>query len=217
MSDASALAHLAPYSAAIAGLRNVGHQCWQRGWSRGTSSNYSVVIQADPLRLLVTASGKDKGHLAEEDFVIVDEAGQADPAGQPKSSAETLLHCSAARHRGAGAVLHTHSPWSTVLSHKFAAVGGIEFHDYEMLKGLSGITTHRTRFWLPIYDNTQDIPALARQVEAQWQENPQDLAWGYLIRRHGLYTWGVDLPEAIRHLEVLEFLLECFGTEMSLK
>jgi methylthioribulose-1-phosphate dehydratase len=25
---------------------------------------------------------------------------------------------------------------------------------------------------------------------------------------HGLYTWGKDVPEARRHIEVLEFLLE---------
>ena len=34
---------------------------------------------------------------------------------------------------------------------------------------------------------------------------------GLLIRRHGLYTWGRDLDELKRHLEVLEFLLEVVG------
>jgi methylthioribulose-1-phosphate dehydratase len=33
-------------------------------------------------------------------------------------------------------------------------------------------------------------------------------AHGFLIRRHGLYTWGQDLAEAKRHLETLEFLFE---------
>jgi len=29
-----------------------------------------------------------------------------------------------------------------------------------------------------------------------------------LVAGHGLYTWGQDLAEARRHLEVLEFLFE---------
>jgi len=34
---------------------------------------------------------------------------------------------------------------------------------------------------------------------------------GFLLRRHGLYTWGEDLAQAKRHLEILEFLLEVIG------
>jgi len=34
---------------------------------------------------------------------------------------------------------------------------------------------------------------------------------GFLLRGHGLYTWGRDVTEAKRHVEVLEFLLEVTG------
>jgi methylthioribulose-1-phosphate dehydratase len=34
---------------------------------------------------------------------------------------------------------------------------------------------------------------------------------GVLLRGHGLYTWGQDLREAKRHLEILEFLVEAVG------
>jgi methylthioribulose-1-phosphate dehydratase len=34
---------------------------------------------------------------------------------------------------------------------------------------------------------------------------------GVLLRRHGLYTWGRDLKEAKRHVEILEFLFEAVG------
>jgi methylthioribulose-1-phosphate dehydratase len=30
-----------------------------------------------------------------------------------------------------------------------------------------------------------------------------------LLSRHGLYTWGRDLAEARRHIEIFEFLFEC--------
>ncbi|MEQ1824374.1 MAG: methylthioribulose 1-phosphate dehydratase [Pirellula sp.] len=202
---------LQPYASQIDGLRQVGQMLWTRGWSLGTSSNYSVVIDRSPLRILITASGKDKGHLGPNDFVIVDESGKATTPDQPKSSAETLLHCLAAANGGVGAVLHTHSVWSTLLSHHFFALGGIRIEGFEMLKGLEGITTHEASCWLPIFDNTQDIPALQLQVDRYMRDHPEEKCWGYLIRRHGLYTWGKDLSEATRHIEIIEFLLECIG------
>jgi methylthioribulose-1-phosphate dehydratase len=207
----SAAEHLKPFSDSIEGLRSVGSQLWTRGWSLGTSSNYSVVVNRNPLQLLITASGKDKGHLSPNDFVLVDEHGKLTLPGQAKSSAETLLHCTAAQHCGAGAVLHTHSVWGTLLSHHFFALGGIRLEGFEMLKGLEGITTHESSFWLPIFDNTQDIPALQKQVIEYLEKKPNEKCLGYLIRRHGLYTWGKDLAAATRHIEVIEFLLECLG------
>jgi len=32
-----------------------------------------------------------------------------------------------------------------------------------------------------------------------------------LLQRHGLYTWGATLNDAVRHVEVLEFLFETIG------
>lgn len=206
---------LAPHREAVEGLQRAGHQFWTRGWSLGTSSNYSVVIGRDPLRILVTASGKDKGHLSETDFVIVDESGKPVPEGQAKSSAETLLHCSAAAHQGAGAILHTHSPWATLLSDHFFPHRGLLLEGYEFLKGLEGITTHETSVWLPIFENTQDIPKLQQEVEAYWRDSGRP-CFGYLIRKHGMYTWGKNLDAAVRHMEVLEFLLDCTAKRMIL-
>ena len=78
-----------------------------------------------------------------------------------------------------------------------------------MLKGLAGVETHEHREWLPILENTQDWPGAVPKVEAALAEHPK--AHGFLIRRHGLYTWGRDLPEAKRHVETLEFLFEVMG------
>ena len=36
-------------------------------------------------------------------------------------------------------------------------------------------------------------------------------AHAFLLRAHGLYTWGETLAEAERHVEILEFLLETVG------
>ncbi len=203
--------YLRTWSEQVDALRKVGRIFWKRRWSLGTSSNYSVVVSRDPTQLLITASGKDKGQLARGDFVVVDQHGQPVQENQPKSSAETLLHCVAAENPEVGAVLHTHSVWSTVLSDRFAPQGGIRIEGYEMLKGLAGVTTHEQSTWLPIFENTQDIPSLAEKVRAAMQDPEQRLQHGYIIRRHGIYTWGRDLNEAFRQIEILEFLLECLA------
>jgi methylthioribulose-1-phosphate dehydratase len=189
---------------------------YDRGWSVGTSSNYSVVLSRDPLELLVTASGKDKSRLTRGDFVRISPAGKPLVEGQPKSSAETLLHVVAASQPEVGAVLHTHSIWSTLLSDLFHPQGGLEISGYEMLKGLAGVTTHEHTSWIEIFDNTQDIPALAEQVRERIMDPADPLQHGYLIRKHGLYTWGRDLDEARRHVEIFEFLFECVARRLVL-
>jgi len=103
-----------------------------------------------------------------------------------------------------------------VLSDYFYPQGGFELSGYEMLKGLEGIATHETSAWVEIFDNTQDIPALAEQVAGRMNDAADSLQYGYLIRRHGLYTWGRDLEEARRHVEIFEFLFECVARRMVL-
>ena len=203
------------WASEVDALRGVGAEFYNKGWSVGTSSNYSVVVGRDPLRLLVTASGKDKGALQRGDFVVVDGEGQATETGQPKSSAETLLHVALAGDPQVGAILHTHSVWVTLLSDIFVTDGGLELSGYEMLKGLTGVTTHEHREWIPIFPNTQNIGQLATDVR-HYAENQRSIAHAYMIHQHGLYTWGKDLAEARRHIEVLEFLFECKARRLSI-
>jgi len=189
-------------------IAELGRQAHHRGWVLGTSGNFSAVVSREPLRLAITASGVDKGRLGPAQILEIDGEGRA-VGGSGRPSAETSLHLAVVRERGAGAVLHTHSPWSTLLSDAHAGAGGLAIEGYEMLKGLDGVATHEHREWLPIVENTQDWSAGAAEVESRLRQRPD--AHGLLIRRHGLYTWGRDFDEAVRHLEVLEFLLEVVG------
>lgn len=202
-------------AASTKGLIDIGREFHSRGWSLGTSSNYSVVLRSDPLELLVTASGKHKDRLGSGDFARVNSQGTPTDPSQPKSSAETMLHVVLAQQPEVGAILHTHSVWCTVLSERYARHGSITFSGYEMLKGLEGITTHDTTVRIEVFENTQDIPSLAEVIERRLQE-PEPLQYAFLIRRHGLYTWGRDLDAARRHVEIVEFLLECEGRRLSL-
>lgn len=189
-------------------LAECGRNFYQRGWVLGTSGNFSAVVEHDPLRLLITASGNDKGQLTADQFVQIDEAGQV-VAGNGKPSDETSLHLALVSQRGAKSVLHTHSVWTTLLSNAFAGEGGIRITGYEMLKGLSGVRTHEHQEWLPILENSQDMTALAQQLSALLSERPN--IHGFLLRGHGLYTWGASIQEAKRHVEIFEFLLEVTG------
>jgi len=189
-------------------LAALGRSFYARGWALGTSGNFSAVVSRDPFRIAITSTGLDKGSLTPDQLVQVDANGTV-TEGSGQASAETALHLVVVRAREAGAVLHTHSIWSTIISELHAAQGGIWIEGYEMLKGLQGVKSHTHREWLPIVENDQDMARLAGVVDRTLTQHPE--AHGFLLQGHGLYTWGGDLGQAKRHLEILEFLLEVIG------
>lgn len=197
------------FNDATARLIKIGQRLDARGWVLGTSGNFSIVIDESPLRLAITRSGTQKGELAATDILEVGAEGNSIGATAGVPSAETRLHLEIVAARPAAAVLHTHSIWGTLVSDRFAARGGVEIKGYEMVKGLAGVTTHEHREWIPILDNDQDMARLAEKVGATLRGQPDCHA--FLLRRHGLYTWGASVPEAVRHVEIVEFLLEIVG------
>ena len=193
------------FESAASTMAEVGREFHVRGWVLGTSGNFSAVLHREPLWLAITSTGSDKGHLSVGQILELDETLTVF-RGEGRPSAETALHVAIVLRRQAGAVLHTHSVWSTVLSGWHASRGGVAIEGYEMLKGLEGIHTHKHREWLPIVENSQDMHELAQEISQTLEENPS--AHGFLLRGHGLYTWGADLAEAKRHVEIFEFLME---------
>lgn len=199
------------FGARASELAAIGRRFYARGWVLGTSGNFSAVLSRTPLRLAITSSSLPKGTLRASDILECDERGRVVSKTKAKPSAETLLHVEIAKRRGAGAVLHTHSVWSTMLSDAWASGpdATLAIEGYEMLKGLAGITSHEHREIIPIVDNDQDMPRLARRVGDTLERHPA--AHAFLLRRHGLYTWGATLADAERHVEILEFLFETIG------
>jgi methylthioribulose-1-phosphate dehydratase len=196
---------------AATGLASLGRRFYDRGWVLGTSGNFSAVVSRHPLRLAITASSVHKGTLSRRQILEIDDRARVRPAAAGRSSAETLLHLEIVRARGAGAILHTHSVWSTILSGLHASAGGLAIRGFEMLKGLDGVTTHEHREWIPIVENDQDMTRLAGNVRRVLTEHAS--AHAFLIQRHGLYTWGRTIADAERHVEILEFLFETIGKE----
>ena len=179
------------------------------GWAPATSTNYSVRLpdNAAPAYCAITSSGVDKGSIEVEHILAIDQQGKPIDAEGAQPSAETPLHLLLYRAMGAGAVLHTHSLSAALLSQLARDEGQVRLTGWELLKGLRGIDTHEVEISLPVFPNSQDMQALSSHVEQSLSK--ERACYGFLLAGHGLYVWGKDLPEAKRHLEVLEYLLQC--------
>lgn len=175
-----------------------------RGLAPATSGNFSVRL--DEGRIAVTVSGRHKGRLTRDDVMLVSPDGI--PLENKKPSAETGLHILAYKlHPQANAVLHVHSVPAVALTRHLRKAAEIVLTDYEMLKAFPGITTHESSVTVPIFENSQDIEALAREVAQRPVRAPA--APAYLIAGHGAYGWGKDMEEAERVIEALDHLLSC--------
>ena len=182
-------------------LIEAGRYIDSRGWVPATSGNFSARLANG--RIAITVSGRHKGRLTPADIMLVDAEGRSLDGRTP--SAETQLHTALyRRYPTVGAVLHPHSPGSTLLSR--LKTTSVELENYELLKALKGIRTHESRVSVPIFPNDQDIPRLADVIDC-WMDNHGDIH-AYIIASHGFYTWGDNVQEALRQVEALEFLFD---------
>lgn len=183
-------------------LIEAGKNLFEQGMVPATSGNFSVRITDD--RFAITVSGKHKGHLTVADIMQVDAAGHSQDGRRP--SAETALHLQIYRRFPAAVViLHHHSLYATLLSQ--LAEKEVVFTDYELLKAFPDIDTHATALHVPVFENNQNIPELAAEIDTWMDDNSP--VHGYMIRGHGLYTWGESLAMAMKHVEAFEFLSKC--------
>lgn len=177
----------------------------QKGWSPATSTNYSFRLDDRLDTIFVSKSGIDKSTFSEDDFMEVDLNGNPTPAYVGvRPSAETLIHCQLyALFPEMKCIVHSHSVYSVLQSMKNES--DVTLGGYEVLKGFDGVTTHNTTVHIPIFDNTQDMPAFAQVLIG----NKEKLSVpAFIMRQHGTYAWGKSLFEAKRHLETAEYLFE---------
>jgi methylthioribulose-1-phosphate dehydratase len=173
-----------------------------KGWVPATSGNFSVRLPNGTIA--ITTSGKHKGNLQIEDIMLID--ADANSLDGKKPSAETGLHTALyKRLPNVNAILHPHSINAILVSRLFK--DEIVLEDYELLKALHGINTHETRVAVPIFANDQDISRLSHVVDNYLDS--VTYCYAYIIAGHGLYTWGESIPEALRHLEALDYLFDC--------
>lgn len=192
----------AEYTQAVRELIAAGRQLYALGMVPATSGNFSIRL-ADGT-IAITVSGRHKGQMTENDIMCIDSEGRSLDDRQP--SAETLLHTGIyRRYDQANAILHPHSVTATILSR--VCGNWLNLQDYELLKAFPGIDTHDCQVRVPVFDNDQNIARLADTVDSCLAS--LDVAYGYLIRGHGFYTWGAGTGDALRHVEAFEFLFDC--------
>ena len=185
---------------------DAGKVLYRLGMVPATSGNFSSRLANG--NIAVTVSGRHKGELTLDDIMQLDPDGT--PIDNKKPSAEAGLHAQLYKqYAHIGAILHPHMMNAIVLARRMG--GDIYLRNYELLKALDGISTHETEVYIPVFANDQDIPRLASKVQS-WLDTSTS-AWAYIIDGHGMYTWGRNMADTLRHVEALDYL---FATELRL-
>jgi methylthioribulose-1-phosphate dehydratase len=185
-------------------LADVARLFYDRGWMMGTAGNLS--LRLDDGTFWITASGKAKGRLRPEDFLRVAPGGEVLERGgeDDRPSAETSLHDAVYRlFPEARACFHVHSIAGNVAARQS---GGetLRLPPLEMIKGF-GIWEEEPEIDLPVFRNHLHVPRIAEELAARFQTAPPRVP-GFLVRDHGLTTWGRDAGAALNHVELFEYI-----------
>jgi L-fuculose-phosphate aldolase len=154
----------------------------------GGAGNISVRVDD---RLVITPRGCRLAALHPDMLVVTDLDGRL-VEGEGRVSSETQLHCAAYRATGAGAVVHTHPVFCTVVSTLADEIAGIHYA-VALFGGSVRVAGYAT------FGSDE----LAANVAAALRERT-----GALMRNHGAVTVGDDLESALERTETLEWLAE---------
>lgn len=187
-------------------LADIARLFYSRGWMAGTAGNLSLRLEDGSF--WITASGKLKGRLHREDFLLVAPGGEVLERGRPddRPSAETSLHDTIYRLTPeARACFHVHSIPGNVAARLVEGEGGsLRLPALEMIKGF-GIWEEDPAVALAIFPNHAQVPRIAEEVGARFVAEPPRVP-GFLIRDHGLTAWGRNADAALNHVELFEYL-----------
>ncbi len=157
----------------------------QSGMVRGTSGNISVKLCED--RILVTPSGLDYDDMEPEDICLADMEGRVIEARR-KPSSETPLHLAAYKARpDAGAVVHAHSEFSTVMA--------------SLCGELPAVTVPGCAYW-PVRSIDFRMPGSAELADAVARALGGSDA--VIMAHHGLAAVGKSLAKAMEAAEYVE-------------
>lgn len=196
-------------------LINIASHFYQKGWMVGTSGNLSVRVSPDTF--LITASGRPKGQLAEDDLVVVRglELPPFHSRDDLKPSAEVAIHQAVYSRVGeANAVFHVHSVESNVVS-EWAVDDAVLLPPLEMIKGF-GVADPASGCRINVLENHLDVGRIAMDLRTLFSDvsrfNQLSLP-AFLIRHHGLTVWGRDAMDAFHRIELLEYVFRFMVTE----
>ena len=184
----------------------LGRAFYALGWVSGTGGGISIL---DERGIWMAPSGVQKERIEPEEVFLVDVDGTVLRRPQDPSlrlSECTPLFFNAYRHRGAGAVLHSHSIWAMLATRVFASGGGAGVfvsRDLEMQKGLRGTGCFDV-LKVPIIPNTARESQLTESMAEAMARYPDVDA--VMVEGHGVYVWGRDWVQAKTQAECLDYL-----------
>lgn len=189
-----------PRFALIASAR----QFYQLGWMVGTAGNLSAKMSDGSF--WITASGKSKGQLQEDDFVRVTVDGEVldlcHPSNRP--SAETSIHQAIySLFPEAKACYHVHSVEANLVS-SWVAGDGLPLPPLEMVKGL-GVWEENPEVAIPVFENYLEVPRIASAIRDRFSAYPPRIP-ALLIRHHGVTVWADSPQTAQNYVEVAEYI-----------
>ncbi len=170
-------------------ILEAGRDGWLRGLFAGFNGNISV-RQGD--RVVITATGSAKGHLAPRDLAVVDLA-KGGALSAARASSELAVHLEVYRNQPrATAIVHTHPPRLIALSLR----GPGPLLDLPLFEGKT-FADKLTR----VPDHRPGTPELGQAVGLA----SRDFA-GVFMDNHGLVCWGETMTQALGLSEELESL-----------
>ena len=174
----------------------------------GTAGNLSA--REDDGHFWITASGKPKGRLDENDFLLVrvkDGAVVEKRVATDKPSAETTIHAALYRRfPEARAALHGHSVEAMLAAGRTRkGAKALRLPPVEMIKGFD-IWQQNPKVDLPLFANHLDVAKIAKEIEMRFKKSKPAVT-ALMIRDHGPTVWGASLQEAYNRFEILDFLL----------
>ncbi|CAH0719861.1 unnamed protein product, partial [Brenthis ino] len=186
------------------------NQFYHLGWVTGTGGGISI-REGD--KIYIAPSGVQKERMKPDDL-FVQSINDVDlelppPEKKLKKSQCTPLFMLAYKHRGAGAVIHTHSPHAVRVTLLYGDV--FEITHQEMIKGIKDASLNRylrydEKLIVPIIENTPFEKDLEGSLSRALQQYPGTSA--VLVRRHGVYVWGDCWQQAKTMTECYDYLFE---------
>lgn len=177
---------------------------YQQGWMVGTAGNLSARLPDGSF--WITASGKSKGNLFEDDFVRMNLEGEIleSPHPQNRPSAETSIHQAIySIFPEVNACYHVHSVEANLMT-RYIKGDNLPLPPIEMVKGL-GIWQENPQVMMPVFKNYLNVPQIAQEIIERFQNQLPDIP-ALLILEHGVTVWADSPEKAKNQIEVVEYL-----------
>ena len=198
-------------------LSEVAKSFYDRGWMPGTAGNLSARAEQD--YMWITASGKSKGMLTDQDFLKLEINNSEVIERQHESnkpSAETEIHQVIYRlNPDANACFHIHTIDACIATTQLAHDAFLSLPNLEMIKGFD-IWEQTPNVALPVFKNHLDVSKIAHSIEKQFSQLQPDIT-ALMIENHGVTVWGNSIEQAFNRVEIIEFIMQYLARQASIK